>query len=114
MSDTNTNPFPGVTDLADYNEVGPDGNPGNEKPNAPKPGDGKPLEDPQLDWSFNDERSGDSVEDPDCSIDDAQKAQFQAKYGDEMYYQPFTPKPPRGSLEDIQHRLRITGLRLRK
>jgi hypothetical protein len=73
MGDTNMNPFPGVTDLADYNEVGSDGNPGNgstiaqpeEKPNAPKPGDGKPLEDPQLDWSFNDERSGDPTEDPD-------------------------------------------------
>ena len=34
------------------------------------------------------EGSGDSVEDPDCTIDDAQKAQFQAKYGDEMYYHP--------------------------
>ena len=42
------------------------------------------------------EGSGDSVEDPDCLIDDAQKAQFQAKYGDEMYYEPFTPKPTRG------------------
>ena len=51
---------------------------------------------------------------PDCTIDDAQKAQFQAKHGDEMYYEPFTPKPPRGSVEDIQHRLRISGLRLRR
>ena len=58
--------------------------------------------------------NGVSIEDPDCTIDDAQKAQFQAKYGDEMYYEPFTPKPPRGSVEDIQHRLRITGLRLRR
>ncbi len=60
------------------------------------------------------ESSGDSIEDPDCTIDDAQKAQFQAKHGDEMYYEPFTPKPPRRSVEDIQHRLRITGVRLRK
>ena len=60
------------------------------------------------------EGSGDSVKDPDCFIDDAQKAQFQAKYGDEIYYDPFAPKPPRGSVEDIQHRLRITGLRLRR
>ncbi len=92
MGDTNKNPFLGVTDLADYNEVYQDGNP------ATKPNEG----------------SGDSLEDPDCAIDDAQKAQFQAKYGDEMYYEPFTPKPPRGSVEDIQHRLRITGVRLRK
>ena len=97
MGDTNMNPFPRVTDLADYNEVGPDGNPGNEKPNAPKPGDGKPLEDPPLDWSFNDD----------------EKESSQTKYGDETYYEPFTPKPPRGSVEDIQHRLRITGVRLR-
>ena len=60
------------------------------------------------------ESSGGPTEDPDCTIDDAQKAQFQAKHGDEMYYEPFTPKPPRGSVEDIQHRLRITGLRLRR
>jgi hypothetical protein len=60
------------------------------------------------------ESSGGPTEDPDCTIDDAQKAQFQAKHGDEMYYEPFTPKPPRGSVEGIQHRLRITGLRLRR
>ncbi len=60
------------------------------------------------------EGSGDSVEDPDCTIDDAQKAQSQTKHGDEVYYEPFTPKPPRGSVEDIQHRLRRTGLRLRR
>ena len=34
--------------------------------------------------------SGGPTEDPDCTIDDAAKAQFQAKYGDETYYQPFT------------------------
>ena len=79
-------------DLIDYNEVDSDGNP------IPKPneGDGKSPED--LDWTF----------------DDDQKAQSQAKYGDSIYYEPFTPKPPRGSVEDIQHRLRITGIRLRK
>ncbi len=53
------------------------------------------------------EGSGDSIEDPDCTIDDAQKAQLQAKHGDEVYYEPFTPKPPRGSVEDIQHRLYV-------
>ncbi len=60
------------------------------------------------------EASGASTEDPDCRIDDEQKEQFQAKFGDEVYYEPFMPKPPRGSVEDIQHRLRVTGTRLRK
>ncbi len=60
------------------------------------------------------ESSGGPTEDPDCLIDDEQKALFQAKYGDEVYYEPFNPKPPRGSVEDIQYRLRITGLRLRR
>ncbi len=72
--------------LDDYNEVGQDG---------------KPLEDTPLYWSFDDEQK-------------AQAQEFQAKYGDEIYYEPFTPKLPRGSVEDIQHRLRITGVRLRK
>ena len=58
--------------------------------------------------------SGGPNEDPDCSIDDEQKALHQAKYGDEVFYKPFVPKPPRGSVEDIQIRLRVTGLRLRK
>ena len=60
------------------------------------------------------EGNGDSSEDPDCSIDDKAKALHQAKYGDEVYYEPYAPKPPRGSVEDIQIRLRVTGLRLRK
>ena len=38
----------------------------------------------------------------------------QTKYGDEVYYEPFTPKLPRGSIEDVMQRLRVTGLRLRK
>ena len=25
----------------------------------------------------------------------------QTKYGDEVYYEPFTPKPLRGSIEDV-------------
>jgi hypothetical protein len=58
--------------------------------------------------------SGNPTEDPDCVIDDTQKAQFLAKHGDEVYYEPYAPKPPRGSVEDIQHRLRMTGLRLRR
>ncbi len=92
MGDTNMDTSAGVPDLVDYNQVDEDGNP----------------------IAKTNEGSGDSVEDPDCFIDDAQKAQFQAKYGDEMYYEPFTPKLPRGSVEDIQHRLRTTGFRLRR
>ncbi len=92
MGDTNMHTFACVPDLADYNEVDQDGNP----------------------ITKSNEGSGGSIEDTDCAIDDAQKAQFQAKYGDEVYYEPFMPKPPRGSVEDIQHRLRITGVRLRK
>jgi hypothetical protein len=83
-------------DLIDYNEVDPEDLIPGTKPNAPKQGDGDPLE--ELDWTF----------------DDAQKAQSQAKYGDSIFYEPFTPKPRRGSVEDIQHRLRIAGIRLRK
>ncbi len=78
-------------DLVDYNDVEADGNPIPKTHNAPNKGDGDPPED--LDWSFDDE----------------QKAQSQAKYGDSIFYEPFTPKPPRGSVEDIQHRLRIAA-----
>ncbi len=66
MGDTNMvkNPFTRVgDDLPDYNEVDRDGNP----------------------ITKSNEGSGASIEDPDCTVDDAQKAQFQAKYGDEMY-----------------------------
>ena len=41
-----------------------------------------------LEWTVEDEQkvqSGNATDDQDCAIDDAQKAQFQAKYGDEMY-----------------------------
>ncbi len=60
------------------------------------------------------EGNGDSSEDPDCVIDDTQKALHQAKHGDEVYYEQYAPKPTRGSVEDIQHRLRTTGFRLRR
>ena len=79
-------------DLVDYNEVDLDGNPITKHNQGDK---GPPDE---QDWTFDDE----------------QTEQFRAKFGDETYYEPFTPKPPRGSVEDIQHRLRITGVRLRK
>ena len=41
------------------------------------------------------ESSGDSIEDPDCTIDDAKKAQFQAKYGDAVHSKT-TPRVGRG------------------
>ena len=52
---------------------------------------------------------GGSIEDPDCAVDVAATEQFRARFGDETYYQPFTPRPPRGSVEDIQIRLRVNG-----
>ncbi len=52
-----------IGELVDYNEVDPFGDDNKVQAN---------------------EDSGSSIEDPDCTIDDAQKAQFQAKYGDEM------------------------------
>jgi hypothetical protein len=83
-------------DLIDYNEVDPEDLIAGNNPDAPNQGKGDLTED--LEWTF----------------DDAQKAQFQAKFGDETYYEPFCPKPPRGSVEDIQHWLRVTGIRPRK
>ena len=80
-------------DLVDYNEVDLDGNPITKHNQGDDEG---PPED--QDWTFDDE----------------QTEQFRAKFGDETYYEPFTPKPPRGSVEDIQHRLRVTAVRLRK
>ena len=83
-------------DLIDYNEVDPEDLLARNDPNAPEQGERESTE--ELDWTFDDE----------------QQAQHQVKYGDEIFYEPFTPKPPRGSVEDIQHKLRISGTRLRK
>ncbi len=90
MGDTNMNKDGDLP--IDYNEVDLDGNP----------------------LTKANEGNGKSPDDPDCAFDYAQKAQFQAKFGDETHYEPFIPKPPRGSVEDIQHRLRVTDIRLRK
>ena len=76
MGDTNMDKD---DDLVDYNEVDMNGNP-ITKPNE---GDEGPPNDQG--WTFDDE----------------QQEQYQVKYGDEIYYEPFTPKPPRGSVEDI-------------
>jgi hypothetical protein len=93
MGDTNMDKD---DDLVDYNEVDSDYFIAGKTQNAPYKGDGDPPEEP--DWTF----------------DDKQKEQHQAKYGDSILYEPFVPKPPRGSVEDIQHRLRVAGTRLRK
>ena len=90
MGDTNMDKN---DDLVDYNEFDLDGNPIQKLDQA---NDGGPPED--QDWTFDDE----------------QTEQFRAKFGDETYYEPYAPKPPRGSVEDILHRLRVTGIRLRK
>ena len=50
----------------------------------------------ELDWTFNDDHEALS------------------RSGDESFYDPYVPKPPRGSVEDIQHRLKTLGGRLRR
>ena len=90
MGDTNMDKN---DDLVDYNEFDLDGNPIQKLYQA---NDGGPPVD--QDWTFDDE----------------QTERFRAKFGDETYYEPYAPKPPRGSVEDILHRLRVTGIRLRK
>ncbi len=84
MGDTNMTK---TDELIDYNEVdsftfAPITETARNAPN--KGEEGSPDED---DWAF----------------DDKQKEQHQAKYGDAVFYEPFVPKPPRGSVEDIQH-----------
>jgi hypothetical protein len=93
MGDTNMDEH---DDLVDYNEEDPIDPIAGKTHNAPNKGDGNPPEEP--DWTFDDE----------------QKKQHQAKYGDSIFYEPYAPKPPRGSVEDIQHRLRVAGARLKK
>jgi hypothetical protein len=90
MGDTNMDKN---DDLVDYNEVDLDGNPIQKLDQA---NDGGPPENEG--WTFDDE----------------QTEQFRSRFGDATYYAPYAPKPPRGSVEDIHHRLRVTGLRLRK
>ncbi len=87
-------------ELVDYNEVDP--NTGTFY-NAPNEGDeDSPEKDDLAGWAFEDEQKA------------QHQAQHQAKYGDSIFYEPYVPKPPRGSVEDIQHKLRIAGTRLRK
>jgi hypothetical protein len=68
MGDTNMDKD---DDLLDYNEVDPEDLIAGKAHNAPNKGDGDPPED--TDWSFDDE----------------QKEQYQAKYGDSIFYEPF-------------------------
>ena len=86
-----------IDDLIDYNEVDdPIARIMETLSNAPNKGDeGSPDEDG-------------------CTFDKEQQEQHQSKYGDSIFYAPYVTKPPRGSVEDIQHKLRISGTRLRK
>ncbi len=75
------------------------------------------LEDPTTGTASNAPSNGkEGSPDPDdWAFDDIiQKEQHQAKYGDSIFYEPYVTKPPRGSVADIQQKLRITGTRLRK
>jgi len=94
MGDTNMTK---IDDLIDYNEVdGPIARIMETLSNAPNKGDeGSPDEDG-------------------CTFDKEQQEQHQSKYDDSIFYAPYVTKPPRGSVEDIQHKLRISGTRLRK
>jgi hypothetical protein len=110
MGDANMNKDGDLPD--DYNEVDLDGNPiakANEDDEMDLDGliAGNSLDAPN-------QGKGDLTDQLDWTFDDAQEVLSRAKFGDETYYEPFNPKPLRGSVEDIQHRLRITGLRLRK
>jgi hypothetical protein len=74
------------------------------------------LVDPNTGKAYNAPNNGneDLPDADDWSLDDIQKEQHQAKYGDSIFYEPYVTKPPRGSVEDIQNKLRIAGTRLRK
>ncbi len=93
MGDTNMDK---ADDLIDYNDLDHEDLIAGKTQNAPNKGDGDPPT--ESDWTFDDE----------------QKEQHQAKFGDSIFYEPYAPKPLRGSVEDIQHRLRVAGVRLRK
>ena len=90
MGDTN---MANTVDLLDYNEV-----------------------DPMITGVYdvlNKDDKGPSDED-DCTLDTEQQEQHQAKYGDSVFYASYVTKSPRGSVEDIQQKLRTSGTRLRK
>ena len=55
-----------------------------------------------------------SPDEDDCTFDNEQQEQHQSKYGDSIFYEPYVTKPSRGSVADIQQKLRISGTRLRK
>jgi hypothetical protein len=52
------------------------------------------------------------VEDENLVANDEQTAL--SRSGDSSFYDPYVPKPPRGSVEDIQHKLKVVGIRLRR
>ena len=83
-------------ELIDYNEVDPFAPTTETALNAPNKGEeGSPDED-------------------DCTFDNEQQERHQSKYGNSIFYEPYVTKPPRGSVADIQQKLRISGTRLRK
>ncbi len=56
----------------------------------------------------------DSSDEDGCTLDTEQQEQHQSKFGDSVFYASYVTKPPRGSVEDIQQKLRISSTRLRK
>ncbi len=54
------------------------------------------LNNEKLDWTFNEPH------------------EKLSKGDDSSFYDPYVPRPPRGSVEDIQHKLKTLGTRLRK
>ncbi len=79
--------------MSDLNEVDLDTYIAGQTQNALNKGKGNPNEQT---WTFNDEKKDPSVD------------------NDPLFCEPYVPKLPRGSVEDIQNKLRTLGSRLRK
>ena len=90
MGDSNMN---NDDDLVDLNEVDLDTYIAGKSQKALNKGRGNPS---GKDWTLDDENRTPSVD------------------GDPLFYEPYLPKLPRGSVEDIQNKLRTAGSRLRK
>jgi hypothetical protein len=90
MGDSNMN---NDDELVDLNEIDLDAYIAGKSQNALKEDDGNLN---GQDWTFDNEQKAPSVN------------------GDPRFYDPYLPAPFRGSVEDIQHKLKITGTRLRR
>jgi hypothetical protein len=90
MGDSNMNKD---NELVDLNEVDLDTYIAGKSQNVLNKGRGNPN---GKDWTFDDENKTPSVD------------------GDPLFYEPHLPKLPRGTVEDIQNKLRTAGSRLRK